>query len=124
LLGVLAAVSLITAIVGVYGVIDYGVSERAAEIGIRMALGASGADVLRMITWEGLRVATAGIALGLGLASILTRLLSTLLFSVRAIDVWIYAGVALLLVAVSALASFAPARRGASLDPISTLRHQ
>ncbi len=124
LLGVLAAVSLITAMVGVYGVIDYGVSERAAEIGIRMALGASGADMMRMITGEGVRVASIGIALGLGLALILTRLLSTLLFGVRAIDGWIYAGVALLLVAVSALASFAPARRGARLDPISTLRQQ
>jgi ABC-type antimicrobial peptide transport system permease subunit len=124
LLGVLAAVSLITAIVGVYGVIDYGVSERASEIGIRMALGASGGDVLKMITWEGVRVAAAGIALGLGLASVLSRLLSTLLFNVRPIDGWIYAGVAALLVAVSALASFTPAQRGARLDPISTLRHQ
>jgi ABC-type antimicrobial peptide transport system permease subunit len=117
-------VSLITAIVGVYGVIDYGVSERASEIGIRMALGASSADVLRMITWQGVRVAAAGIVVGLGLASVLARFLSTLLFSVRPIDAWIYAGVAAMLVAVSALASFAPAQRGARLDPVSTLRHQ
>ena len=124
LLTVLAVVSLVVSVVGVYGVISYGVSERTSEIGIRLALGARTSNVVGMITREGMRLALAGVALGLVSAAALMRLLSSLLFGVRAIDWATYAAVAGILLAAAALATFLPARRAARLDPTSALRHE
>jgi putative ABC transport system permease protein len=122
LLGGFAFVSLILAAVGIYGVISYAVRQRNQEIGIRMALGASRERVVRMVVSQGLALAVAGAAVGLGGALIATRWMRSLLFEVSASDPSIYAGVAALLVLVAAVASWLPARRAAATDPQLVLR--
>jgi len=124
LLGSLAGIALALAMVGVYGVISFSVSERTQEIGIRMALGARAVDVLRMVLGQGLRVAAVGIVIGLGAAFALTRLLTSLLFEVSATDARTFSAVAAILVVVALLACYIPARRATKVDPLEALRYE
>jgi putative ABC transport system permease protein len=123
LLGAFALLALVLAAVGIYGVMSYIVSLRINEIGVRMALGAQPRDIWRLIVGSGARLALAGIAIGLTGALALTRLLSSLLFEVRASDPATFAAVVAGLGAVSLLACYIPARRATNVDPISALRH-
>jgi ABC-type antimicrobial peptide transport system permease subunit len=122
LLGIAGLVALILGLVGVYGVISYAVSQRARELGMRMALGAQASQVQGMVLRQGFVLAGAGVALGLGMAFGLTRLMSALLFDVSAVDPLTYASVAGGLLAVALMASYLPARRAAKVDPMTALR--
>jgi putative ABC transport system permease protein len=124
LLGVFAALALVLASVGIYGVMAYSVSQRTHEIGIRMALGARGNNVLGMVVGEALVLTLIGAGLGLAGALALTRLLSGLLYNVRPTDPLTLALVSLGLLGVSALASYIPARRATRVDPIVALRYE
>lgn len=122
--GILSGVALLLAVVGIYGVMAQMVAHRTREIGIRMALGASGADVLRMVLRRGILLAAMGAGAGLALALILTPWLRSLLFGVTATDPLTYIGVTSLLVAVALAAMYIPARRASRTDPIQALRYQ
>jgi putative ABC transport system permease protein len=122
MLAIAGAMALILGIVGIYGVIAYAVSQRTREIGIRMALGAQPAGLRQMFVRHGLLLAGIGAIIGLGAAAGLTRLMSTLLFGVTALDPLTYAGVAAILIAAAALASYLPARRATKVDPLDALR--
>jgi putative ABC transport system permease protein len=124
LLGAFAALALVLASVGIYGVMAYSVSQRTHEIGIRMTLGANRGNVLGMVVGEALVLALIGAGLGLAGALGLTRLLSSLLYTVRPTDPLTFALVALVLVGVSAFASYIPARRATRVDPIVALRYE
>jgi len=124
LLGVLAAIALVLAGVGIYGVIAYGVLRRRREIGIRIALGAQRRDVLTLVVGRGLRLTGIGIATGIAAALLLTRLLASLLFSVRPHDPLTIFAVAAVLIAVALLACYLPARRALRVDPTVTLRQE
>ena len=122
ILGVFAAIALVLAAVGIYGVISYAVSLRTRELGIRIALGASGRQVSGLVLQQGVGLAIAGVLLGGAGAYWLTRLLSKLLFGVSATDPLTFVGVAALLTAIAAIASFVPARRAAKVDPLLAMR--
>jgi putative ABC transport system permease protein len=122
LLAGFAALALVLAAIGIYGVISYGVSQRRREIGIRMALGARPADVLGGVLREGALLAGAGTVVGLGGALALTRYLETLLYEVSATDPAVLAGSAGMLVLIAMAAAFLPARRATQVDPMVALR--
>ncbi|HTA46228.1 MAG TPA: ABC transporter permease [Bryobacteraceae bacterium] len=122
ILAIAGVMALLLGIVGIYGVIAYAVSQRTREIGIRTALGAQPAGLLGMFVRHGLWLAGIGAALGLVAAAGLTRLMSSLLFGVTALDPVTYAAVAALLIAAAVLASYLPARRAVATDPVQTLR--
>jgi predicted permease len=122
LLGLFAAIAVCLAMAGVYGVVAYTVGQRASEIGLRMALGASTRDVLRLILRQGIALTGIGLAIGLTAAVAATRLLASMLFEVKASDPATYIGVAVSLGVVSLAASYIPARRAARVDPVSALR--
>jgi predicted permease len=122
LLGGLSVTALLLAMVGIYGVIAYSVTERAREMGIRIALGAHRGDILRLVLRQGLLTSGAGVALGLIAAFALTRLMSTLLYRVSVTDPFIFVGSPILFVCVAALASYLPARRATCVDPAIALR--
>ena len=121
LLIVFAALALLLASLGVYSVMAYSVSQRSAEIGIRMALGARSGDVQKMVIRHGVKLAAVGLAIGLAAALALTRLMTALLFEVRASDPTIYVAIAALLIVVAVAASWIPSRRAAGLDPTKAL---
>jgi predicted permease len=122
LFGIFALTALVLALMGVYGVGSFLVSQRTKEIGVRMALGAQKGDVVRMIAVEGLRVILIGAAVGLVGALALARVLASLLFGVTAVDPLTFIGVAALVIAAGLAACYVPARRAAQIDPITALR--
>ncbi|MGH9161618.1 MAG: FtsX-like permease family protein, partial [Vicinamibacteraceae bacterium] len=122
MLAIAASVALLLGVVGIYGVIAYAAAQRTREIGIRMALGAQVGDVRRLFLRHGLWLTVAGIAVGLGVALMLTRVLSALLFGVGPMDPTTYAAVSAALTAVALLATYLPARRASRVDPIVALR--
>jgi putative ABC transport system permease protein len=124
LFGIFAGIAVLLAVVGIYGVMSYFVSERTHEIGIRVALGAFPADVIRLVGRLGLKLTLIGVAIGIGLAIGLTRLIAGFLVDVKPTDPLTYAVVAVVLVAVAMLACYIPARRASKVDPMVALRYE
>jgi putative ABC transport system permease protein len=122
--GIFAGIAVLLAVVGIYGVMSYFVSERTHEIGIRVALGALPSDVLSLVGKLGLKLTLIGVAIGVGLAIGLTRLIAGFLVGVRPTDPVTYAVVAVVLVGVALLACYIPARRASRVDPIVALRYE
>jgi putative ABC transport system permease protein len=124
LLGIFGAVAFTLAVVGLYGVMAYSVAQRTREIGVRVALGAERADVMRLVLRQSLALTAAGILAGIAAAAVVSRFLESLLFDVRPLDGRTFAAAALAFAAVAMLASYVPARRAATVDPLIALRHE
>jgi len=124
LLSLFAAIALVLAIVGIYGVMSYSVTQRTHEIGIRMAIGASRADVFRMILSHGIKLTLIGVGIGLVGAFGLTRLMATMLFGVAPTDATTFGSIAVLLIGVALIACFLPGRRATKVEPTISLRYE
>ena len=124
LLGLFAALALIQALIGIYGVMSYAVTQRRQEMGIRMALGAHPGNILSLVLKRGMKLTLIGLALGLMGAFASTRLLGDMLFGVKPIDPLTFAAMTLLLVGISLVACFLPARRATKVDPMNVLRSE
>jgi ABC-type antimicrobial peptide transport system permease subunit len=124
LLGVFAALALVLACIGVYGVLAYSVEQRTREIGIRVAIGASPSEVTRMILGQGLRLGLLGLAAGIGLAVVLGRLLQTLLYGANPLSPVVYAVTSAALLFIAVAACIIPAQRAARVDPVVALRNE
>ncbi len=122
MLAIAGAMALLLGVIGIYGVIAYSVSQRTREIGIRMALGVEQRDLRRMFLRHGFVLSGIGVVVGIGVAAALMRLMTSMLFEVSPLDVTTYAGVSVVLLAAAMLASYVPARRAASLNPVDALR--
>jgi putative ABC transport system permease protein len=124
LLSIFAILALVLSVIGVYGVLSFTVSQRAREIGIRMALGAAAHDVLGLMLWKGLWPVAAGLALGLGAALATTRVLTKMLFEVRPTDPLVLLGVVGLLLGAAFVAVLVPALRASRVDPLIAVRSE
>jgi putative ABC transport system permease protein len=124
LLTIFALVALALASLGIYGLLSYAVSQRAREIGLRMALGAQSGEVVKLVIGQGMRLALIGVTIGWIASLALTRTMKTLLFGISATDPMTFAAIALLLTFVALLACFVPARRATTIDPLTTLRQE
>jgi putative ABC transport system permease protein len=122
MLGLFAFLALALATIGIYGVMAYLVTQGTRELGIRLALGATPADISRLVVRQGMALAIAGVALGLAGAFALTRLIRSLLFGVQPSDPVTYVAIAALLAVIALVASYIPARRAAHIDPMVSLR--
>jgi ABC-type antimicrobial peptide transport system permease subunit len=124
LLACFAGIALLLSAIGLYGLLSYIVVQRTFEIGLRMAIGAQRSDMLQMILRRGLQLTAIGLGVGLVASALLTRFLTRMLYGVKPLDLITFTAVSVVLLAVSALASFAPAWRASHLDPMKTLRDQ
>ena len=124
LMTVFGCAALLLAAIGVYGLMAYSVEQRRQEIGIRLALGAEAGQVKKMVVWQGMRLALAGVAIGAGAALGLMQLLASLLFGVKPRDPMVFAIVPIVLSAVALLAVWLPASRASKVDPLESLRYE